>query len=69
MAKHLRRGDKVRWATSQGETHGRIKKVVKAETRIQRTRLKGSADDPVYVVESDKTGKRAGHKEQALRKE
>ena len=68
MAKHLKKGDRVHWNTSQGRTTGRVEKVVKSETEVGGTKLKGSKDDPVYIVESDKTGREAGHKEGALTK-
>ena len=69
MAKKLKPGDKVRWNTSQGETEGEVKERVTEETRVGGTRLKGSDEDPVYIVQSDKTGKQAGHKAGALRKQ
>jgi Hypervirulence associated proteins TUDOR domain len=68
MPKKLSPGDKVRWNTSQGETEGEVKERVTEETQVGGTRLKGSADDPVYIVESAKTGKQAGHKAKALRR-
>jgi hypothetical protein len=61
-------GDKVRWNTSQGETHGTVVEVRTRPFSIEGTDLKASADDPRYVVESDKTGARAAHRADALRK-
>lgn len=67
MAKNkLSPGDRVKWNTPQGKTHGKVVERVTKETRVGGTRLVGSEEDPVYVVESDKTGKRAGHKADAL---
>ena len=66
MAKHLKKGDRVQWNTSQGKTTGRVEKIVKSKTKVGGTELKGTEADPVYVVKSDKTGKEAGHKEGAL---
>lgn len=68
MAEKLSPGDKVRWNTSQGETEGEVTERVTEETCVGGTRLKGSDDDPVYIVESAKTGKKAGHKANALRR-
>jgi hypothetical protein len=73
MTKHLKTGDRVAWDTPQGETHGRVVEKVTGEKRVgnegqKGTRVKGSKDDPRYVVESDKTGKRAAHRADALRK-
>jgi hypothetical protein len=64
----LKKGDKVEWNTSQGTTHGTVQRKVTDETTVGGTTLKGSKDDPVYVVKSDKSGKEAGHKAGALRK-
>jgi hypothetical protein len=64
----LRQGDRVEWNTSQGKTTGRVIRKVTRPTKVGGTELKGSTDDPVYLVESEKTGKRAGHKADALRK-
>jgi hypothetical protein len=62
----FRRGDKVSWNTSQGTTHGVVEKTVTSTTTLGGTELKGTKDDPVYIVKSDKTGKHAGHKGDAL---
>lgn len=69
----LRKGDKVEWSTPQGKTTGKVKEKVTGEKRIANKgqkgqRVKGSKDDPRYVVESDKSGKQAAHKRDALEK-
>jgi hypothetical protein len=58
----------VSWNTSQGRTRGRI---VDRKTRpfeLDGNRFTASSDDPKFVVESEKTGKRAAHSSGALRK-
>ncbi len=67
MAK-LRKGDEVRWNTSQGETSGKVVEIATRRTKVGGTELKGSEEEPIYLVKSDKTGKKAGHKRRALRK-
>lgn len=62
----LRTGDRVQWNTPQGTTTGRIKRIIPRPARVGGTELKGSKADPVYIVESDATGARAGHKAGAL---
>jgi Hypervirulence associated proteins TUDOR domain len=62
------KGDKVRWNTSQGETHGKVVDVKTSDFSIEGTDLKASKDDPRIVVESDKSGKRAAHRPDALKK-
>jgi hypothetical protein len=63
-----KKGDKVRWNTSQGETHGKVVDIRTSDFSIEGTDLTASKDDPRIVVESDKTGKRAAHKPDALKK-
>lgn len=68
MADDFKQGDKVQWNTSQGRTEGEVQRKVTEETKVGGTTLKGSKDDPVYIVKSDKSGKEAGHKAGALDK-
>jgi hypothetical protein len=69
----LEKGDKVAWNTPQGETTGTVERKLTEDARIgndgqKGTKVSASADDPRYVVTSDKSGKRAAHKPGALRK-
>ncbi|MFL5844621.1 MAG: DUF2945 domain-containing protein [Solirubrobacteraceae bacterium] len=68
MAKSLRKGDKVAWSTSQGETDGKVAKKLTSPTKIKGHEVKASQDDPQYLVESSKTGAKAAHKPGALKK-
>ena len=68
MADKLRPGDKVTWKTSQGETHGVVEKKVTGTTRVKGHVAKASKNDPEYLVKSDKSGKEAVHKPDALHK-
>lgn len=61
-------GDKVAWGTPQGETTGRVVKVVTGTTKVKGHTAKASKTNPEVLVESAKTGKRAVHKPGALRK-
>jgi hypothetical protein len=67
MSSDFKQGDKVRWNTPQGETHGVVLRRQTTTVRVGGTSLKGSEDDPVYIVRSDKTGKQAGHKSSGLK--
>ena len=64
----LKKGDRVRWNTSQGETEGVIKKKLTEPTDINGHHVAASKDNPEYLVESSKTGKEAAHKPAALKK-
>jgi hypothetical protein len=64
----ISKGDKVSWNTSQGSTHGQaIEKRVKQFTFADQT-FNASADEPHWIVESEKTGAKAAHKESSLDK-
>ena len=64
----LKPGDRVSWNTSQGPTTGHVVKKQTSRTRIKTHAVAASKDNPEYIVESDKSGKRAAHKAEALRK-
>ncbi|WP_174300083.1 DUF2945 domain-containing protein [Caulobacter sp. S45] len=68
MAKTLKPGDKVKWDTSQGETHGVVEKKQTTDTKIKSHPVKASKDDPQFIVKSEKTGAKAAHKSDALKK-
>lgn len=68
MAKDLKKGDKVAWNTSQGETKGEVVKKQTSPTKIKSHEVKASEADPQFIVESDKTGAKAAHKPEALKK-
>lgn len=68
MPDNLKKGDKVEWETSQGMTSGTIKKKLTSPTEIKSHKVAASKDNPEYLVESDKSGKEAAHKPEALKK-
>ncbi len=68
MAKTLKPGDKVSWGTSQGETHGTVEKKITGTERVKGHVAKATEDEPQYKVKSDKSGKEAIHKPDALKK-
>ncbi|MCP6762032.1 MAG: DUF2945 domain-containing protein [Fischerella sp. CENA71] len=68
MAEEFKKGDQVKWNTSQGETTGEIKAKLTSSTEIKGHHVAASKENPEYLVESDKTGKQAAHKPDALEK-
>ena len=68
MAQEFRQGDTVEWNTPQGMTRGIVKKKLTSETQVGGQKVKASKDDPRYLVESEKSGKEAAHKPDALKK-
>ena len=68
MAALPKAGDKVKWQTSQGETHGTVEKVVTSTTKVKGHTAKATKEHPEVLVKSDKSGKEAVHKPEALKK-
>ena len=66
MAKHLRKGDRVSWNTSQGQTEGKIVRRLTSPTKIKGHEVKASESNPEYLVEATKSGGQAAHKPDAL---
>jgi Hypervirulence associated proteins TUDOR domain len=68
MTEELRKGDRVEWKTSQGEITGKVKDKLTEPTKIKKHHVAASEENPQYLVESEKTGKEAAHKPEALHK-
>lgn len=65
---NVKPGDKVKWDTSQGETHGTVEKKVTAPMKIKSHKVEASPKDPQFLVKSAKTGAKAAHKPAELKK-
>jgi len=63
-----KKGDEVTWNTSQGETHGKVEKIVTSATKIKGYTAKATKDEPQVLVKSGKSGKEAVHKPGELKK-
>jgi hypothetical protein len=68
MADEFKKGDKVEWETSQGTTSGTVKKKLTKPADIKGHHVAASADNPEYLVESEKSDKEAAHKPESLKK-
>ncbi|MFC0253662.1 DUF2945 domain-containing protein [Massilia consociata] len=68
MTDTFKAGDKVQWESSQGTVHGTVKKKLTAPTEIKGHHVAASAENPEYLVVSDRTGAEAAHKGSALKK-
>lgn len=68
MAAIPKPGDKVKWDTVRGETEGTVEKVVTRTTKVKGHVAKATRDEPEVLVRSDKSGKQAIHKPDALTK-
>ena len=68
MTKTFAKGDKVEWDSSGGHSTGKVVRKLTSPTQIKGHKVAASKDNPEYLVESDKSGKRAAHKPEALGK-
>lgn len=66
--KDLKAGDKVEWDSPGGHSVGEVVKKVTRPTTIKGHNVAASKDNPEYIVKSDKSGKTAAHKPEALKK-
>ena len=66
--KSFKAGDAVKWEHSQGTTEGKVVRKLTSPVAIKGHKVAASADNPEYLVESDRTGARAAHRADALRK-
>jgi hypothetical protein len=68
VAKNLKNGDRVGWDSSGGHSVGKVVKKLTSPTKIKGHKVAASKDKPEFLVESDKSGKRAAHNADALTK-
>ncbi len=68
MAKSFSKGDKVEWNTSGGKTNGTVVRKLTEATEVAGHHVAASEEEPQYLVESEKSGKQAAHKPEALTK-
>ncbi|MEU7038226.1 DUF2945 domain-containing protein [Streptomyces sp. NPDC046237] len=64
----LHKGDEVSWKSHGQNVTGKVKKKITDRTRAAGRTVDAAKDDPQYEVESDKTGRTAVHKPDALHK-
>jgi hypothetical protein len=68
VSQGFKQGDEVERNTPQGKTRGTVKKKLTERTEVGSQTIAASEDDPRYLVQSEKTGKEAAHKPDALNK-
>ena len=62
------KGDRVTWQSHGGTAEGVVEKKITSDTEAAGRTVRASEDEPQYLVESEKTGARAAHKPDALRR-
>lgn len=68
MPINFKKGDKVKWHSSEGMISGTVKRKLTSPMHIHGHHILASEKDPQYLVESDGTGAEAAHKPDALKK-
>ncbi|TDD73475.1 DUF2945 domain-containing protein [Actinomadura darangshiensis] len=63
-----RKGDKVSWSSHGSTAEGRVEEKVTDRREEAGRTVAASPEEPQYVVRSEKSGKKAVHKGEALRK-
>ncbi|MFD6277486.1 DUF2945 domain-containing protein [Streptomyces sp. NPDC060209] len=66
--KKLDKGDEVSWSSHGQTVPGKVKKKITGRAEAAGRTVDASKDEPQYEVESEKSGRRAVHKPQSLRK-
>ncbi|MFF5358249.1 DUF2945 domain-containing protein [Streptomyces scabiei] len=63
-----RKGDPVAWKSHGSEATGKVEKKITERTEAAGRTVEASAEDPQYLVRSDRSGRTAVHRPQALRR-
>jgi hypothetical protein len=66
--KALRPGDRVEWKSHGGTAVGKMRKKITEDTAAAGRTVRASDDEPQYLVKSEKSGRDAVHKPEALKK-
>jgi hypothetical protein len=62
-------GDDVTWQSHGQTVHGKVEEKITSRTQAAGRTVDASEDEPQYKVRSDKTGREAVHKPEALRRD
>ncbi len=65
--KKLHKGDEVSWRSHGNETQGEVEREITERTEAAGRTVDASPDEPQYEVRSDKSGRTAVHRPDALR--
>ena len=65
---NLSKGDHVSWSSHGQKVEGEVEQKITKRTEAAGRTVDASKDDPQYKVKSDKTGREAVHKPDALKR-
>lgn len=66
MADEFAEGDHVTWSSHGHEVAGTVEREIAEDTHASGRTVRASEDDPQYEVRSDRTGRTAVHRPDAL---
>jgi hypothetical protein len=66
MAKEFSKGDHVTWNSHGSTAEGTVEREITEDTEASGRTVRASKDEPQYEVKSDKSGRTAVHKPDAL---
>ncbi len=69
MTDELKKGDHVSWKSHGGTAEGTVERKITEDTEASGRTVRASEDDPQYEVKSEKSGRTAVHKPDALQKD
>jgi Hypervirulence associated proteins TUDOR domain len=69
MADDLQKGDHVSWQSHGTTTEGTVQRRITSDTEASGRTVRASTDEPQYEVQSEKSGRTAVHRPEALTKE
>ena len=67
--KDLKKGDDVTWRSHGQTVHGEVEQKITKRTEAAGRTVQASPDEPQYQVRSDKSGRDAVHKPEALNRD
>ena len=68
MTRELKKGDRVRWQSHGTTVTGEVVEKITSDTSAAGREVRASEEDPQYRVISDKSGRDAVHKPDALKR-
>jgi hypothetical protein len=69
MADEFKKGDKVVWSShGRDDTPGVVERKITADTELAGRTVRASEEEPQYEVRSERSGRTAVHKPEALKK-
>jgi hypothetical protein len=66
MAEEFKKGDRVRWDAGNQSSVGTVERKITSDTEAAGRTVRASKQEPQYLVKSEKTGRMAVHRPDAI---